>query len=70
MENQVSIILNGVRYDAVENGSCNDCSLYKICNEMGYYDEGAGSWYEPFADVCNRVANYNIFKKSDKKFEP
>ena len=62
MENQVSIIINGVRYDAVDmdgKESCNGCDLldrckahcnFNLCEQLGI-----GMWY--------------IFKKSDKKFE-
>lgn len=60
MENQVSIIINGVRYDAVETDApgtlCNGCDLYKNC---------------VLADSCeNLISLWRVFKKSDKKFEP
>ena len=55
--NEVSIIINGVRYDAIDRGkndhTCKGCGLpITIC-------EG-----------CGNLLNYNqVFKKSDKKFE-
>ena len=59
MENQVSIIINGVRYDAVEidipKTLCDGCDLYKSC---------------VLADSCeNLISLERVFKKSDKKFE-
>lgn len=57
---EVSIIINGIRYDAVERESqeslCYDCDLYKNCK---------------LADTCGDLIGLNkIFKKSEKKFEP
>lgn len=57
--NEVSIIINGVRYDAVERETqesiCYGCDLYKNCK---------------LADTCGDLIGLNkIFKKSDKKFE-
>lgn len=57
--NEVSIILNGVRYDAVETNKpetlCYGCDLYKNC---------------VLADSCeNLISLERVFKKSDKKFE-
>ena len=58
MENQVSIIINGVRYDAVkvENNdyTCKGCELpIGIC------------------EICGSLLNdCQVFKKSDKEFEP
>ena len=55
--NEVSIIINGVRYDAIDtdksNHTCKDCELsITIC------------------ESCGNLLNYNqVFKKSDKKFE-
>lgn len=56
--NEVSIIINGVRYDAVEIESpldiiCESCELsITIC------------------ESCGNLLNHNqVFKKSDKKFE-
>lgn len=55
--NEVSIIINGVRYDAVDIGkndpTCKGCKLpITIC------------------ESCGNLLNYNqVFKKSDKKFE-
>lgn len=60
MENQVSIIINGVRYDAVDAGVqehlCDGCDLFQTCE---------------LADSCEKLISLKrIFKKSDKKFEP
>lgn len=54
---EVSIIINGVRYDAVDIGendpTCKECELpITICRSCGKFIN------------CNQV-----FKKSDKKFE-
>lgn len=59
--NEVSIIINGVRYDAVDKKSisnqmfvCEDCD---ICNLIPNFP-------------CNRtIGNDRVFKKSEKKFE-
>ena len=64
--NEVSIIINGVRYDAIElshNDACRECDICDILemiNEENYIECICGKfnfWY----NVC--------FKKSDKKFE-
>ena len=57
--NEVSIIINGVRYDAMERETqeflCCGCDLYKNCK---------------LADTCGDLIGLNkIFKKSNKKFE-
>ena len=58
--NEVSIIINGVRYDAVDvdYANCNQCDLHIDC------DEGT------FENLCYELVPSCIFKKSDKKFEP
>jgi hypothetical protein len=51
--NEVSIIINGVRYDAVESGrpcSCAGCEI-------------------PIAEACGLCTGKTIFKKSTKSFE-
>ena len=58
--NEVSIIINGVRYDAVkreeQENLCDGCDFYKNCI---------------LADSCeNMIGLERVFKKSDKKFEP
>ena len=62
MENQVSIIINGVRYDAVDvgcdNGGCKNCDLSQWCCSCDF-DFTCGVLY--YSNV--------VFKKSDKKFE-
>ena len=59
--NEVSIIINGVRYDAVETKelySCEGCDLTEMCSK-------------PLIGFCTDWFLHNIvFKKSDKKFEP
>lgn len=63
--NEVSIIINGVRHDAVVvdkttdgNASCEECDLFEKCHER------------TFLHLCSSfLARYQIFKKSDKKFE-
>ena len=60
MENQVSIIINGVRYDAVDSEccySCAICDLQDVCNDE--------------YNICKalNIHIYDCFKKSDKKFE-
>ena len=62
--NEVSIIINGIRYDAVdaEDGSewCHGCDLFDLCCK---YDCAS-------TDLCYDVFGlYKIFKKSDKNFE-
>lgn len=56
--NEVSIIINGARYDAVKTDMedwCCGCDLYEDCK---------------LADSCEDLIGLNlIFKKSDKKFE-
>lgn len=56
---EISIIINGVRYDAVKRETqeslCYSCDLYKDCK---------------LADCCGDLIGLNqVFKKSDKKFE-
>lgn len=57
--NEVSIIINGVRYDAVEHTGrtfcCDDCDLLDDCS---------------IVQSCGFLIGIKkIFKKSDKKFE-
>ena len=57
--NEVSIIINGVRYDAVEydgNNPCRDCDFKNLCIETDLNCE-------------ELIGSLRIFKKSDKKFE-
>lgn len=54
--NEVSIIINGIRYDAVDDTNCMDCSFFDLCD----YNSG----------ICITLGiPLKIFKKSDKKFE-
>lgn len=62
--NEVSIIINGVRYDAVKGNHmhfCDGCELREICDDGDYYNQ----------TLCEKftVAWASIFKKSTKSFE-
>ena len=62
--NEISIIINGVRYDTYSESTgreCDTCNLKDICNTCPD---------ESFNKVCVELIGlgYN-FKKSDKKFE-
>lgn len=62
--NEVSIIINGVRYDAVSGNRyhfCEGCELRAICDDGDYYNQ----------TICEkfRVKKGSIFKKSTKSFE-
>lgn len=53
--NEVSIIINGVRYDSVKGLSCPTCAFDKDCNVH-------------MVNLCNMLGvNDCGFKKSDKK---
>lgn len=54
MENQVSIIINGTRYDAVEAAGCAECAFFENCKDQCAFFE---------------LPLDKVFKKSDKKFE-
>ena len=56
--NEVSIIINGVRYDAVHEEECRSCRGCEITR-------GVADCL--LAAICRRCNV--IFKKSDKKFE-
>ena len=61
--NEVSIIINGVRYDAVEccfDDICRTCDLQKVCSSVGYIS---------LCDIFVQIGDEAHFKKSDKKFE-
>ena len=61
MENQISIIINGVRYDAVQFEASKYCSSCIVCELPN------GSC----CGICDYLAMDEgfTFKKSDKKFE-
>ena len=60
--NEVSIIINGVRYDAVENIIPKDCYG---CDFANYCDKIEFNIY-----TCHAmIGDDKYFKKSDKKFE-
>lgn len=64
--NEVSIIINGVRYDAVvtrsEDSVCDLCDILEFCE---------GDKHEALRPMCCRVVGDNIsFIKSTKSFEP
>lgn len=55
--NEVSLIINGVRYDAVEAGSCD---IYAKCSDCKLF----------LMTSCIALIGVNrVFKKSDKKFD-
>ena len=54
---EVSIIINGVRYDAVVGIGCFNCDLFSLCDGIKYID------------LCTMNDFSKVFKKSDKKFE-
>lgn len=63
--NEVSIIINGVRYDAVEEKDTNDNSRCDF-----YSKEAHCRGCIIGIDSCERLIGvYGVFKKSDKKFE-
>lgn len=64
--NEVSIIINGVRYDAVIaechfNEVCRTCDLQELCSSI--------DGYISLCDICTPIGDDTHFKKSDKKFE-
>ena len=64
--NEVSIIINGVRYDAVdiqcdEEKACKECDLAEFCDNIPYI--------LTLCQVFDATAESIHFKKSDKKFE-
>ena len=63
--NEVSIIINGVRYDAVDDTSC--CASCKC--DLYDKDKGCKPCFIGMV-ACERLIGIDgIFKKSDKKFE-
>lgn len=64
--NEVSIIINGVRYDAVHEHrsyDCKECDMKLLCE---------GDYKFTFPSLCALLGGLsckNYFKKSDKKFE-
>ena len=64
--NEVSIIINGVRYDAVECKSdvynvCKECDLVEFCDNIPYI--------LTLCQVFDIREDTICFKKSDKKFD-
>lgn len=60
--NEVSIIINGVRYDAVEaktEFTCEECDLRHLCEKEQYM----------CLCVILNIEENKYFKKSDKEFE-
>lgn len=67
--NEVSIIINGVRYDAVEapkdvDFACDICDRRKHCLEISEDTQG-----EIFSACALVLGKNKYLKKSDKKFE-
>jgi hypothetical protein len=60
--NEVSIIINGVRYDSFfvseQERDCSDCAVRGICGDKHWW----------ITELCEEEEGI-IFKKSDKKFE-
>jgi hypothetical protein len=68
MMNEVSIIINGVRYDAVSTlpNPTLPNSAYPICSQC-HFDEAC----ESIGGFCNSFLEpEQVFKKSTKSFEP
>ena len=60
--NEVSIIINGVRYDAVKSKAeftCEECDLRHLCEKAQYMS----------LCLILDIEENKYFKKSDKKFE-
>ena len=61
--NEVSIIINGVRYDAVDNTDPNiECAFYE--KTIGCDDCVIGGM-----ELCEKLIGMRIFIKSNKMFE-
>ena len=54
--NEVSIIINGVRYDVAEGKSCTKCDLFEYCT----------SKFVPCNIYAKEMQFNKVFKKSDK----
>lgn len=67
MKNQISIIVNGVRYDAVEGDTSNGCD--KVCDFKEQCKRLKNEGYEPYETCAEFLPIDIVFKKSDKKFE-
>lgn len=63
--NEVSITINGVRYDAVDIYS-QECSC-DICDILEYCEADHHEGLRP--TCCKLIGENKCFKKSDKKFE-
>ena len=63
--NEVSIIINNTRYDAVESEDkyCDNCDLRKECDEIDRATVGQCT------NVCCCITSERVFKKSTKSFE-
>lgn len=64
--NEISIIINGVRYDAV---SILPNPTYPICSQC-HFNEVCEIEYRTLSEFCNEFLEPEyVFIKSDKKFE-
>ena len=64
--NEVSIIINGVRYDAM---SALPNPTYPICSQC-HFNKFCESEYHTLSDFCNEFLEpEQVFKKSTKSFE-
>ena len=64
--NKVSIIINGVRYDAVHNNGsyCSGCDMYELCSALfDFTCSFSGMDENGLGEFCLHI------KKSDKEFE-
>ena len=68
--NEVSIIINGVRYDAVDNNvaHCEGCDMCELCSSLfDFVCPFSGMYENGLEDFC--FTKNIVFKKSNKKFE-
>lgn len=70
MGNEVSIIINGTRYDAVDGNDahCEGCDMCELCSSLFDFTCSYSGMYENgLVDFC--YTKNIVFKISDKKFE-
>lgn len=67
---EISIIINGVRYDAVYSKGlyCECCDINELCSSLfDFTCSFSGMCENGLIEFC--LHNNIVFKKSDKKFE-
>ena len=62
--NEVSIIINGVRYDleiplSINISRCEECELREMCDDGDFYNQ----------TICEKFHCIGVFKKSNKSFK-